>query len=313
MDPQYERTRQLVQFINDWGGVILVAVGFTGFMIGRFILSVRKGMKAVRTEVAQVKVEVPKQIQSAVNAPLTRVEEQMAEYVQAGNFYREQMKELYERTLDELKRTQASLRISEQTTNDLKEFINGQFQERAEGIKREGELMRRVHELETEVKDLRDAQQARTAASIERDKQIDQLQRDLAQAREDVRQAQLSLQNAQNELERQSRENEQLRVELEAERRKTVTLQQQVEALMAEVESLKRQLADQRGASMGQAARAALVDIMKAAASIQADSQMRADLAESIVQAEKPVNGAVRLESIPITERSAEPPAGAVQ
>jgi chromosome segregation ATPase len=303
LDPQYERTRQLVQFINDWGGVILVAVGFIGFLIGRFILSIRKGMKAVRTDIAQVKVQVPQQIQSAVSAPLSRVEEQMAEYVQAGNFYREQMKELYERTLEELKRTQASLRISEQTTNDLKEFINDQFQERAAGVKREGELMQRVRELEVEVRDLRDAQTARTAANVERDKHIEQLQHDLKLAREDVLKAQQSLDNARRDLDKQRQENEQLRAELNAERAKTATLQQQVETLMAEVESLKRQLSEQRGAALGQSARAALGDILKAAASVQVDSQMRADLAESIEQAEKPVPGAVKLESIPISER----------
>jgi chromosome segregation ATPase len=302
-----------VQFINDWGGVILVIVGFTGLLLGRFLMSLRSGMKAARTEVAQVKVQVPQQIHSAVSAPLSRVEEQMAEYVQAGNFYREQMKELYERTLEELKRTQQSLRISEQTTNDLKEFINDQFQERAAGVKREGVLAQRVLELEVEVRDLRGAQEARTAANVERDKHIEQLQQDLTQAREDVLKAQQSLDNARRDLDSQRQENEQVRAELNAERAKTVTLQQQVEALMAEVADLKRQLADQRGAAMGQAARSALVDIVKAASSIQADSQMRADLAASIEQAEKPVPGAVKPESIPLNERSAGSPAGAVQ
>lgn len=245
-------------------------------------------------------------VKDEIHGPVSDLNKAKDDLKEQKDFFIETTRELIaakdrqiDRLENELKENRAALRVSEQTANDLKGFITDQFTEREKGITREGELARRVKELESEVKDLRDAQAARNAASIERDRQIEQLQRDLTQAREDVRQAQLSLQNAQNELERQSRENEQLRVELEAERRKTATLQHQVEALMAEVESLKRQLSEQRGAVLGHQARMALGDIMKAAADIHQDTQLRNDLAQSIEQAQKPVTGALNPATLP--------------
>ncbi len=258
--------------------IATVLAVFLAQFIGTLYVVIRQ--HGVRKDVNKMKNELPAQVETQVSGPLGKVSEQMAEYVKAGDYYRDQMQALiadkdaqHERTLVELEKARQALRISEQTAIDLKQLVNDTLKERTADFDR-------LRKLQTELDSMRKTQEAQLAGSRARDAKIQQLTADLAAARRELTTAQSTLVDTQKQLDtiRTDRETvrterEDLRQELEAERAKTTTLQEQVKQLMEKVASLEAQLAARDAADAGAQARQAFAGVVKAAADAQPASE----------------------------------------